>query len=171
MTRLTALLPVAEGVAVYVALTRKADTLRFSGDERSKGGIMADELVECVTGTPGGATGIEIQLVMTDRTLFQGDSEPARLTGYGIVPAGWARKAILGAAAGRDLSVLETRGPERQVREQRVLRSLRQQDRIMPRSESGFAGSTQRPRTVSGCNGLQGPPLPAGTAPAHSGTG
>ncbi len=28
---------------------------------------------------------------MTDRTLFQGDSEPARLPGYGIVPAGWAR--------------------------------------------------------------------------------
>jgi hypothetical protein len=31
---------------------------------------------------------------MTDRTLFQGDSEPARLAGYGIVPAGWARAVI-----------------------------------------------------------------------------
>jgi hypothetical protein len=59
---------------------------------------MADDLVERVTGTPGGITGIEIQLVMTDRTLFQGDSEPARLPGYGIVPAAWARAAVQDAA-------------------------------------------------------------------------
>ncbi|WP_285314490.1 HNH endonuclease signature motif containing protein [Pseudarthrobacter sp. fls2-241-R2A-168] len=96
MTRLTALLPVAEGVAAYAALTRHADTLKSSGDDRSKGNIMADELVERVTGTPGGYTGIDLQLVMTDRTLFQGDSEPAQLTGYGIVPGEWARKAIRG---------------------------------------------------------------------------
>ncbi len=96
MTRLTALLPVAQGVAVYAELTRHADTLKSSGEERPKGAIMADELVERVTGTPGGYTGIDLQLVMTDRTLFQGDSEPARLTGYGIVPGEWARKAIRG---------------------------------------------------------------------------
>nr|WP_223253116.1 HNH endonuclease signature motif containing protein [Arthrobacter sp. AFG7.2] len=95
MTRLTALLPVAQGVAVFAALTRHADSARSKGDERSKGAIMADQLVESVTGTPAGISGIEIQLVMTDRTLFQGDSEPARLAGYGIVPAEWARKAVL----------------------------------------------------------------------------
>jgi hypothetical protein len=60
---------------------------------------MADDLVERITGTPGGITGIEIQLVMTDRTLLQGDSEPARLPGYGIVPAAWARAAVRDAAA------------------------------------------------------------------------
>lgn len=31
---------------------------------------------------------------MTDRTLFQGDSEPARLEGYGTVPGGWARGLV-----------------------------------------------------------------------------
>jgi hypothetical protein len=31
---------------------------------------------------------------MTGRTLFQSDSEPARLTGYGIVPATWARELL-----------------------------------------------------------------------------
>ncbi|MDQ0923238.1 hypothetical protein QF038_001746 [Pseudarthrobacter sp. W1I19] len=96
MTRLTAFLPAAQGVAAYAALTRHADVLKSSGDERSQGAIMADQLVECVTGTPGGIAGVEIQLVVTDRTLFQGDSEPARLTGYGIVPGEWARKAIKG---------------------------------------------------------------------------
>ncbi|MCD5340875.1 HNH endonuclease [Arthrobacter sp. AK04] len=93
MARLTALLPVAQGVAAYAALTRHADTVRSQGDDRSRGAIMADQLVENITGTPGGANSIEVQLVMTDRTLFQGDSEPARLAGYGTVPSEWARKA------------------------------------------------------------------------------
>jgi hypothetical protein len=61
---------------------------------------MADELVERITGTPGGITGIEIQLIMTDRTLFQADGEPARLPGYGTVPAGWARSLLTTAPAG-----------------------------------------------------------------------
>jgi hypothetical protein len=94
MTYLTALLPVAQGVAVHAALSRHADTLRNTGETRSRGQIMADTLVERTTGTPGGICGVEVQLVMTDRTLFQGDSEPARLPGYGIVPAGWARTLL-----------------------------------------------------------------------------
>ncbi|UEL28440.1 HNH endonuclease signature motif containing protein [Pseudarthrobacter sp. L1SW] len=135
MTRLTALLPVAQGVAAYAALTRHADTVRATGDGRAsgdgrgkgdgratgegratrdgrgKGQIMADRLVECLTGTPAGITGIDIQLVMTDRTLLQGDSEPARLTGYGTVPAQWARKAVLGAAAGPESAGPGAAGP------------------------------------------------------------
>jgi hypothetical protein len=94
MCYLTALLPVSAGVAVHAALVRNADSLRTGGDPRSRGQIMADDLVERVTGTPGGITGIEFQLVMTDRTLFQGDGEPARLPGYGVVPGGWARSII-----------------------------------------------------------------------------
>lgn len=94
MTYLTALLPVAQGVGVYAELARHADSLRAAGDPRSRGQLMADVLVERSTGTPAGISGVEVQLVMTDRTLLQGDSEPARLTGYGIVPAGWARTLI-----------------------------------------------------------------------------
>jgi hypothetical protein len=94
MTYLTALLPVAEGVAVHTALSLHADAVRSDGDPRSRGQIMADALVERATGVPGGISGVEIQLIMTDRALFQGDSEPARLAGYGIVPAGWARAVI-----------------------------------------------------------------------------
>ena len=83
MCHLTALLPVTAGVAVYKALTGHADTLHTAGDPRGRGQLMADALVERTTGTPGGITGVEIQLIMTDRTLFQTDSEPARLPGYG----------------------------------------------------------------------------------------
>ncbi|WP_223937447.1 HNH endonuclease signature motif containing protein [Arthrobacter sp. StoSoilB5] len=99
MTILTALLPVAQGVAAYTALTRAADSARSGGDTRSRGQLMADTLVERLTGTPGGITGVDVQLVMTDRTLFQGDSEPARLQGYGIVPAEWARTLLAGGPA------------------------------------------------------------------------
>ncbi len=94
MTYLTALLPVAQGVAVHAALSRHADTLRSGRETRSRGQIMADTLVERTTGTPAGISGVEVQLVMTDRTLFQGDAEPARLPGYGMVPAAWARTML-----------------------------------------------------------------------------
>ncbi|WP_374152995.1 DUF222 domain-containing protein [Pseudarthrobacter sp. WHRI 8279] len=122
MARLTALLPVAEGVAAYAALSAHADTLRAGGEDRSRGQIMADTLVERTTGTPGGVSGVEIQLVMTDRTLLQGDSEPARLPGYGIVPGGWARELVSsggkggkarnpGSVAGREPAAGGVEGP------------------------------------------------------------
>jgi hypothetical protein len=95
MTYLTVLLPVQQGVAVYAALTRQADSTRAAGDPRSRDQIMADTLVESTTGTPGGITGIELNLVMTDRTLLQGDNEPARIPGYGIVPADWALNLLM----------------------------------------------------------------------------
>ncbi len=94
MTYLTALLPVAQGVGVYAALTRHADSQRSQGDTRTRGQLMADELVERTTGSPAGVCGVELQLVMTDRALLRGDSEPAHLTGYGIVPADWARSML-----------------------------------------------------------------------------
>ena len=74
MTYLTGLLPVAQGVGVWAALTRTADALRAQGDGRSRGQIMADTLVERVTGqTRADQVPVEVQLVMTDRTLLAGD--------------------------------------------------------------------------------------------------
>ncbi|UKA54681.1 HNH endonuclease [Arthrobacter sp. FW305-BF8] len=94
MTYFTVLLPANQGVAVYTALTRNAETLKAAGDPRTLNQIKADTLVHWTTGTPGGISGIELNLVMTDRTLLQGDSEPARLTGYGTVPAAWGRDLV-----------------------------------------------------------------------------
>ncbi|MCC3284029.1 TSUP family transporter [Arthrobacter caoxuetaonis] len=65
------LLPVAQGVAVYAALSRAADSLRASGDGRGRGQIMADTLVERVTGQDtADRVPVEVQLVITDRTLL-----------------------------------------------------------------------------------------------------
>ena len=158
MSYVSALLPVAQGVAVYAALNRYATTATATGDCRSRGQLMADEFVTRITQpatiTPAGTanppsgeaaprtpesnpetdsdqrdhdtaddsvdttvaatadasdspgeeapglgsvpagTNIDIQLVMTDRTLFDGDNEPAHLTGYGPIPAPLARHLI-----------------------------------------------------------------------------
>ncbi|NOJ60690.1 HNH endonuclease signature motif containing protein [Arthrobacter sp. 260] len=94
MAYLTALLPVKEAVSTYAALSRHADTTRAAGDPRSRGQVMADTLVERVTGVPGGVSRVELQLIMTDRALLQGDSEPASIPGYGIIGSHWARTLL-----------------------------------------------------------------------------
>lgn len=139
MTYLSALLPVAQGVAVYAALARAADTARATGDSRSRGQVMADELVACVaagdTGAHGRSAGagteasddppasrraarLQVHLVMSDRTLLAGDDEPAHIPGYGSVPGPFARDLVLdglraanGDAAERPSGSLGSLGP------------------------------------------------------------
>ncbi len=103
MTWLGALLPAAQGVAAYTALTTAADTTRAAGDHRCRGQLMADTLVERVTGqTTAAAVPIEVQLIMTDSTLLAGDSEPADLHGIGPIPAPLARTWLRGGHADTD---------------------------------------------------------------------
>src|SRR5580692_4084945 len=92
MTYLTALLPVAQGVSVYAALRREADT---RCDGRSRGQVMADTLVERVTGRDATVpTPIAVNLVLSDETLLGGDSAPADICGYGPIPAAVARSMV-----------------------------------------------------------------------------
>lgn len=91
MVHLSALLPVKSGVAAFAALTKAADSARAGGDPRGRGQVMADTLVERLTGqSPAGTANVEVQLVMTDRTLLHGEDEPAHVPGYGAIPAGLA---------------------------------------------------------------------------------
>ncbi|MDM7989385.1 DUF222 domain-containing protein [Arthrobacter sp. zg-Y877] len=114
MTYLTGLLPVAQGVGVYAALCREADRLRAAGDTRGRGQIMADTLVRRVTGQADAARmKVEIQLVMTDRTLLAGDSEPALIPGYGPVPAQWARNLVRERTRDLDRNRRRDRDPAR----------------------------------------------------------
>ena len=95
MVSVRTLLPVAQGVAVMAALQQEADRLANAGDPRTRGQVMADTVFERVTGrSTADPARLEVQLVMTDRALLQGGNEPARLTGYGIVPAQYARDLI-----------------------------------------------------------------------------
>jgi hypothetical protein len=98
MCRLTATLPVAQGVACYAALARTADTTTAVGDARGRGQLMADTLVERVTGQAAATdVPVEIALVMTDQALLSAGprhEEPAELLGYGPIPAAIARDLI-----------------------------------------------------------------------------
>ena len=95
MSCLTAVLPVAQGVACYAALVRDADTQRAAGDTRTRGQIMADTLVERLTGqTTATGVPVEIGLIMTDATLLGDDHTPAHLDGTGPVPAWLARRLV-----------------------------------------------------------------------------
>jgi hypothetical protein len=95
MAFVTALLPVAQGVAVYASLRRAADA---TVDDRSRGQVMADTLVERVTGRPAEvAVPVAVQVGISDRALFGGDTAAATVTGYGPIPAAVARQMI-GAA-------------------------------------------------------------------------
>lgn len=89
MTWVSALLPVAQGVGVYAALRRAADT---TFDDRSRAQIMADTLVERITGTPASATTpTAVNVVISDQALLGDDDSPATLDGYGPIPAAVAR--------------------------------------------------------------------------------
>ncbi len=114
MTFLTGLLPVAQGVAVHAALSRHADTLRSAGDQRGRGQIMADTLVERVTGqASAAAVPVEVQLVMSDTALLGHDPAPAQVHGYGPVPAPFARTWLADTDADVWVRRLYTRPPGR----------------------------------------------------------
>jgi hypothetical protein len=82
-------------VAVHAALTAASAASQAGGDGRSKGQLMADLLVERVTGqATASAVPVEVQVVITDRALLSHDPTPAQIPGYGTVPAGWARDLI-----------------------------------------------------------------------------
>jgi hypothetical protein len=99
MTWLGALLPVKDGVAVFAALDQAAKTAAAAGDERTRGQVMADTLVDRITGrsTTGTKPRIEVKIVMTADALTGDTDQPALVEGYGPVPAGWAREALADA--------------------------------------------------------------------------
>ncbi|HEX7825174.1 MAG TPA: DUF222 domain-containing protein [Mycobacterium sp.] len=99
MTHVRVLLPMAQGVAVYATLHRAADTC---GDGRGRGQVMADTLFERVTGRPAEVpVPVAVEVVITDESLFAGDAEPARVPGYGPVPAAIGRRLIAAATGDR----------------------------------------------------------------------
>ncbi|HEX5524017.1 MAG TPA: DUF222 domain-containing protein [Pedococcus sp.] len=181
MTYLTALLPVAQGVAVYAALTAAAGQARGAGDVRGRGQLMADTLVERVTGqATAAAVPIEIQLVMPAETLLGQGSEPALVPGYGALPAVFARALVAscgsaGAAAwvrrlfttpdGRDLVTMDSRrrsfrGPLRHLIELRdqTCRTpwcdapIRHGDHVIPERRGGATSAANGQGLCEACN-------------------
>jgi len=80
---------------VWAALKLAADQLTGQGDRRSRGQIMADTLVERVTGqAEADDVAVSVNVTISDEALLAGGHEPAWLTDYGHVPAALARRLI-----------------------------------------------------------------------------
>ncbi|MDQ2624803.1 MAG: 13E12 repeat family protein, partial [Actinomycetota bacterium] len=98
MTYLTALVPLAQGVAMLAQLRLAAQSARARGDERSQGQVMADTLVERVTGqAKADAVPVAVNLIMSDATLLASGQEAARLDGGHPMPAQLARELVANA--------------------------------------------------------------------------
>jgi hypothetical protein len=97
MTYVTVLLPMPKGVAVYAALKKQADT---TFDDRTRGQVMADTVVERITGRRAEVpVPVAVNVVISDAALLAGGTAPARVAGYGPIPAAVARH-LIGAAVG-----------------------------------------------------------------------
>jgi hypothetical protein len=96
MSLLTGYLPAEQGVACLKALRERTDAVKAAGDPRCRDQIMADTLVERITGqTSAPDVHVEVQIVMPLDTLLDGnDHRPAELDGYGPLPADIARDIV-----------------------------------------------------------------------------
>ncbi len=92
MTFVTACVPMPQGVAVYATLDKAVKT---NADDRTRGQVMADTLVERITGRPAEEpVPVTVSVVLSDDTLVDGGDDAATVEGYGPVPADVARSLI-----------------------------------------------------------------------------
>ncbi|MEE4024706.1 HNH endonuclease signature motif containing protein [Gordonia sp. PKS22-38] len=99
MTTLSALLPMKQGVAVYASLKQHADSI-VGADDRTHPQIMADTLVERVTGQSSAEkVPVAVNVVMSERTLLTDSDEAAEVPGFGPIPGHLARQMIADGTA------------------------------------------------------------------------
>ncbi|MHA3702873.1 HNH endonuclease [Jatrophihabitans sp. YIM 134969] len=92
----TLLAPMVQVVACRAALEQAVRDARAAGDQRARDQIMADTVVERITGqTSASAVPLAVQLVITDRTLLGVSDTPARLGDGSPIPAPLARAMVL----------------------------------------------------------------------------
>jgi hypothetical protein len=96
MSVLSGSLPVEQGVACLAALRRHTDGGVATGDDRTRDQIMADTVVERLTGqTRATDVAVEIQLVVPADLLTDPDSHrTATVTGAGPLPGALARAIV-----------------------------------------------------------------------------
>lgn len=109
MVYLTGLLPVSGGVAAYAALSKQAESLIAQGDERTKNQLMADLLIERITGqATAEAVPVNVDVVISDASLLGAGHEPATIPGWGPVPATIAREIIAHALEAETVSFVRS---------------------------------------------------------------
>lgn len=102
MSVLSALLPVEQGVACRAALTAATDAVVAGGDPRTRDQILADTLVERLTGQRSATdVDVEVGIVIPVTALTDPDAGTAELVGHGPLPAGIARDVLTGTRGRR----------------------------------------------------------------------
>lgn len=140
MTYMTVLLPVRQGVGVYAALKRQADT---TFDDRSRGQVMADTLFERVTGRPAEEPeSVALNLVMSDEALWGQDNAPAVLDGYGPIPAPVAQRLVRDAVVD-ERAVATLRRLYRDPKSGSLV-AMESRSRFFPKGLAGFIGLRDR---------------------------
>src|SRR5262245_24787641 len=119
---------------------RAADT---TFDDRSRGQVMADTLVERVTGRAAAEPeSVALNLVMSDQALWGQDTAPAVLDGYGPIPASLAQRLVRDAVVDkRSLATLRRlyRHPK-----SGSLVGMESRSRLFPKGLAGFIGVRDR---------------------------
>jgi hypothetical protein len=97
MAVLRGYLPVEQGIACYAALRKHADSAVACGDRRTRDQIMADTMVERLTGQTAPAdVNVEVQIMMPLEALLDPTSaRPATIPGYGPLPGDLARDIVI----------------------------------------------------------------------------
>jgi hypothetical protein len=97
MAILSGYLPVEQGIACYAALRKHVDGVVASGDTRTRDQIMADTMVERLTGqTTASDVNVELQIMMPlDALLDPHSNKPATIPGYGPLPVDFARNVLI----------------------------------------------------------------------------
>jgi len=103
MSVLSGYLPVEQGVACLAALRRHTDGVVAAGDERTQGQIMADTLVERLTGQAHASdVAVEVQIVMpADLAIDPHGSRTATITGGGPLPGPLAHAVVDASQGGK----------------------------------------------------------------------
>ena len=148
MTWVTALLLVAQGVSGYAALKRAADS---TFDDRSRGQVMADTMVERITGRPvQQPVSVTLNLVMADTTLAGDDDSPAWLDGYGPLPSSIAR-VVTGDAVANAAAKAMLRRLYRHPRSGQLV-AMESQARAFPKGLTDFIGVRHQTCRTPYCN-------------------
>ena len=148
MVYVTAHLPVAQGVSVYATLKRQADT---TFDGRTRGQVMADTLVERITGRPAARPAdVMVNLVMADTTLMGDDDAPAWLAGYGPLPAAIARGLTGDAVRDKKTKAMLRRLYRHPSSGQLV--AMESRARVFPQGLAEFIGIRDRTCRTPYCN-------------------
>jgi hypothetical protein len=104
MTVLSGFLPLEQGVACWAALRAHADSVKNTGDPRTRDQLMAGTLVERITGqATAGDVQAEVAIVIPVGALTEpaagqsGSGYTAEVVGHGPIPAGLAKDILAGS--------------------------------------------------------------------------